>query len=73
MAVSDKSPSYVGDELVNTKHEFGTIQSYYDESTIRALFSDSFEFVQLYILEHRNLLQNSHHGRWHMVLKRKNK
>ena len=66
-----KDPSFTGDEVVDTRHELGTIQSYYDETTVRDLFEEYFEFVNFFLLDHRSVIHDVHHGRWQMVMRRR--
>jgi SAM-dependent methyltransferase len=60
------------DLLVESKHEQGTIQSFYDENRIRTLINETnFEIIQLNKNSVENLLNNSYSVRFNVVLQKK--
>lgn len=60
------------DVIVESAHEQGTIQSYYDIARINTLIKDTnFEIVQLNINRVENLLKASTSARFNVVLKKK--
>ncbi|QWD72724.1 class I SAM-dependent methyltransferase [Polynucleobacter sp. UB-Raua-W9] len=60
-----------GEKIVNTQHEKGTVQSYFDKNKIDNLFSNNFDFVSLEMHCIENALNGGWSGRWHLVLRRK--
>jgi len=60
-----------GEKIVNTQHEKGTVQSYFDKNKIDNFFLNNFEFVSLEMHCIENVLNGGWSGRWHLVLRRK--
>lgn len=56
--------------IVDTKHEFGTIQSYFNQDKINALIKDTnFKITWGSIVDEQHLLSNHIDSRYHLVLK----
>lgn len=62
---------YEGEEVVNTKHEHNTIQSYFSKTKIAALLQNRFEIVSCELIQHSDHDQGVWSGRWHAVTRRR--
>jgi ubiquinone/menaquinone biosynthesis C-methylase UbiE len=73
LIASDSSDSSGAEDLlVESQHEQGTIQSFYDENRIRTLINETnFEIIQLNKNSVENLLNNSYSVRFNVVLQKK--
>ena len=60
----------IEEEIVNTNHELGTVQSYFNDNKIDKLFNDKFEVIEKTIIDRHNLTNNTIHSRYHLVLKK---
>lgn len=60
-----------GGETVNSPHEFGTVQTYYDWDSARALVGESFEVVEQYKVDYQYLDEHRNHSRLHFFLRPK--
>jgi ubiquinone/menaquinone biosynthesis C-methylase UbiE len=61
---------FAGERKQLTLHEQGTIQSYFDEAKIDALFGGRFETLQRELHTIDNLDTGASSGRWHMTMRR---
>lgn len=66
-----KEQEFDGEIVVQEKHEFGTIQSFYDMKKIQKLIENThFKIVWGELIEHNNVLKQYVHGRYHLVLEK---
>ena len=56
----------MGEVLVDSTHEFGTVQSYFDVDAARNLLSE-FEELDLFQVEYISHRSTSRHGRFYIV------
>lgn len=68
---SEHYPGYSEEEEVNTIHELGTIQSYFNDEKILQLFEPFFEVSECILLRRSNMVNGSYHSRYHLVLTRR--
>ena len=66
-----KDRDFDGESIVETEHEKNTIQSYFNETKVRALLEPHFEIVSVYLVETQIPAKQIKHGRWHAVCKRR--
>lgn len=59
------------DHVVDTEHEHGTVQTYFDEPRIRRLTGLAFTIEQCHLARLEDRLGGTSHGRWHVVLRRR--
>lgn len=63
--------NFNGEIVVQEKHEFGTIQSFYDKEKIKQLIENThFKIVWGELIEHSSVLDQYTHGRYHLVLEK---
>ncbi|WP_419875563.1 class I SAM-dependent methyltransferase [Candidatus Pristimantibacillus sp. PTI5] len=60
-----------GEEIVATKHEQGTIQSYFNFEKINELIDVFFEIKEAKLISHENCISNGYYKRYHVVLQKK--
>ena len=65
-ASAEGDPTEVGEVFVDSAHEFGTVQSYFDVDAARNLLSE-FEELDLFQIEHISHKRTSRHGRFYIV------
>lgn len=66
-----KEPNFKGEIIVEAKHEFGTIQNFFDLERIDELIKDTrFRIIWLERIKHENLLTEQIHSRYHLVLEK---
>jgi SAM-dependent methyltransferase len=58
------------DEIVETQHEQGTVQSYFDEARICELVGDSFTVEETVLVERHDKTRTATVARWHLTLRR---
>ena len=68
---SGKDPQFCDELLVTSVHEQDTIQSYFNETKIRQLIQPLFEIISCSLHQIRNHSTGKHHGRWHVVARRR--
>lgn len=68
---SAHSREYAGEEVVESSHEKGTVQSYYNFSKINELIKSKFEIVEAVLIKRENILSGHSNTRYHLVLKKK--
>lgn len=62
---------FADDQVVDTTHEKGTIQAYYNLDRIHELFDFAFTFEEIALTRRQDVLRSRFAGRWHVVLRRK--
>jgi ubiquinone/menaquinone biosynthesis C-methylase UbiE len=62
-----RDPNFNGEEIVNTTHENGTIQSYFNSSKIHLLLEPQFEIISCELHQVSDPVSNARSGRWHVV------
>lgn len=68
---TDLGDKYEGEIEVDEEHEKGTIQSFFNENKIKELIKNTkFKIKYLELIEHKDLLKNIKHGRYHVVLEK---
>lgn len=67
---SRHSREFAGAEIVETAHEKGTIQLYFNLALIRELIAGCFEIVECNLIRRENVLRGGYGSRYHLVLKR---
>lgn len=63
---------FSGEEEVQSAHEFGTIQSYFNAEKITALFAPYFTALETTLIKRMDTASGQFHSRFHLVLKRCN-
>ncbi|HKY82084.1 MAG TPA: methyltransferase domain-containing protein, partial [Sphingobium sp.] len=66
-----RDPDFCGELVVEGKHEHGTIQSYFNYVKIKRLLEPFFEIQNCSLIQVRNQASKTHHGRWHVVARRR--
>lgn len=69
---SQHNPDFYGEEIVQTAHELGTIQSYFNWDKIRMLIGENYEVEEGFLIRRSSMIGNSFHSRYHLVLKNLN-
>lgn len=65
-------PGYRGEEAVKTRHERGTIQSYYDMKKIKELISGTdLELIWCHRMTDESMISDYRHSRYYLVLDKK--
>lgn len=67
---SHHAREFTGEEVVNTMHERGTIQLYYNFSTIQAMIENLFKIEECNLIRRENILQGGYTSRYHLILKK---
>ncbi|WP_432775378.1 class I SAM-dependent methyltransferase [Brevibacillus gelatini] len=67
---SKHSREYASEEIVQTQHEKGTVQSYFNYKKILELIGDHFEIVEANLIRKENILSGDFFSRYHLVLKK---
>ena len=62
---------FAGEEFVATKHEEGTIQSYFNFTKITRLIEENYDFVECLLIRNEDVHSGRYISRYHLVLKRK--
>lgn len=62
---------FCGEEIVDTGHEHGTVQSYFNREKIGILIGDSFDMVEGALIRRTSLCDDGFHSRYHLVLRNK--
>ena len=66
-----RDPGFTGEVVVRDVHERDTIQSYFDRARIDLLLGAEFEILSCALHQIRDIDQNRHRGRWHIVSRRR--
>lgn len=64
-------PDFNGEKIVETVHEQGTIQSYFDRTKLHRLLEPLFEIVNYELHQIASPVRGTHSGRWHVVSRRR--
>lgn len=64
-------PGFCGEEIVDTNHEHGTVQSYFNREKIGILIGDSFDMAEGALIRRTSLCEEGFHSRYHLILKNK--
>jgi hypothetical protein len=67
---SQHSREFSGEEVVQTAHEQGTIQLYFNLAKIQSMIQNVFEIVDCNLVRRENILRGGYTSRYHLVLKR---
>lgn len=67
---SKHAREFSGEEIVNTAHEQGTIQLYFNLETIRRMINGVFEIDECNLIRRENVLRGGFSSRYHLVLRR---
>lgn len=67
---SGHAREFSGEQVVNTEHEKGTVQLYFNLTKIMSLIEDVFEVDQCTLIRRENVLQGGYTSRYHMILRR---
>lgn len=65
-----RDPLFSDELVVTSRHEGNTIQSYFDYTKVKRLLEPFFEIKDCYLVQIRNHT-GQHHGRWHVVSRRR--
>ncbi len=69
---SNHAREFWGEEVVETQHEIGTIQMYYNYGKVLELVKDDFDILEANLIRRENIVSGSFHSRYHLVLRKKN-
>jgi hypothetical protein len=58
------------DVLIETQHEYGTVQSYYTRARIDQLMAGCFLLKEVVLIQRENQTSTHTDKRWHLVLER---
>lgn len=61
-------PEFCGEEVVTGPFENDTIQSYFNFSRIEKLIEGEFRLLECNLIQHRSVISNAWHSRYHLVL-----
>lgn len=61
---------YAGEEVVETLHECGTIQCYFNFTKVNELIGEVFSIHEAFLIRKENVLSGSFISRYHLVLKK---
>jgi ubiquinone/menaquinone biosynthesis C-methylase UbiE len=67
---SQHSREFSGEEVVQTAHEQGTIQLYFNLGKIQSMIQDAFEIIDCNLVRRENILRGGYTSRYHLVLRR---
>lgn len=70
---SAHGPEFAGEEVVNTRHEEGTIQSYFNFAKINRLLAGRFSIIDGILIKKENILKRNITSRYHLILKKTGK
>lgn len=59
-----------GEEIVNTAHEQGTVQLYFNLTKILSMIDGAFEIDECNLIRRENVLRGGYASRYHLVLRR---
>lgn len=58
---------YDGEEIVDTQHENGTIQSYFNWNKINLLLKDKFKIKEAILVQRESVISQSKNSRYHII------
>jgi len=61
---------FTGEEIVTAAHESGTMQSYFNMSSIKALFNGLFDILECNLIRREDVIEGGYTSRYHLVLQR---
>lgn len=64
-------PEFCGEEIVDSSHECGTVQSYFNEEKIRAMIGGYCDILEGVVIRKKSLSCEFFHSRYHLVLRNK--
>jgi len=67
---SQHAREFSGEEIVNTTHENGTIQLYFNLAKIQTMIEGVFEIDECNLVRRENVLRGGYTSRYHLVLRR---
>ncbi len=67
---SSHSREFAGEEIVSTRHEEGTVQSYFNFAKIQSLAGELFDIVQATLIKREDVLAGGMRSRYHVVLRK---
>jgi len=67
---SEHSREFSGEEIIQSAHERGTIQTFYNLEKIHSLIKNVFEIHEGHLVRRENFLNGGYTSRYHLVLKR---
>lgn len=67
---SQHAREFSGEEVVNTAHELGTIQLYFNMGKILAMIDGVFEVVESNLIRREDVLRGGYTSRYHLVLRK---
>ena len=67
---SGHAREFSGEEVVETAHEQGTVQLYFNLATILKMIEGVFVVDECSLVRRENVLQGGYHSRYHLVLRR---
>lgn len=65
---SNHAPEFCGEEVVETAHEKGTIQSFFNWSKIADLLGDTFTVKEAFLIKNTSIISSRFHSRYHLIL-----
>jgi ubiquinone/menaquinone biosynthesis C-methylase UbiE len=68
---SGRARQFAGEVIVDTEHERGTVQSYFNYEKVRRLLEAHFEILSCELYEVKDVLHETHQGRWHVIARRR--
>lgn len=66
-----RDSNFCDEQLVDGKHEKDTIQSYFNHTKVKRLLEPIFEILDCSLTQIKNPVKNTHHGRWHVISRRR--
>ena len=63
--------NFVGEEIIKTKHEEGTVQLYYNEEKIKYMTDSIFKIEECRLIRYTDLLSKEYKSRFQLVFKKK--
>lgn len=67
---SKHSREYSGEEVVTTSHEHGTVQLFFNLSTVHSLFDGLFEIIECILIRREEVVRGGYSSRYHLTLKK---
>lgn len=67
---SNHFPEFCGEEIVETEHEKGTVQSYYNWFKITELVKGLFLIKEASLIKKRSVISLDFHARYHLILEK---
>lgn len=65
---NNHAPEFCGEEVVETTHEKGTIQSFFNWHKIAELLDESFIIKEAFLIKKTSIINPSFHSRYHLIL-----